>query len=135
MDSSELVNNGVYSMSLYAPQLYGSTLDDVTFLGRVNSTLVSAYNVIPEEEHRKAFIHLPSGTVDDSASYSWLLFRTPTGIIRVIGEPWIQEGSLVSEGAIVVYKVSGIVGDANTPAKIRNALSSVGIYEFEITTN
>lgn len=131
METSSLVNGSVYTLSIIPERLYGTELVDVTFLGRVDSSLVPN-GIIPSEEHRKVYATLPDGTPNDASQYPWLIFKDLSGNIISIGEPWVVANSVQGGDPVDVWDVTDIQGDSDTPLRIKRALSSLGIYQYNI---
>lgn len=130
MLTTDMVVGSVYTVDLYPERLHGKVLTDVTFMGRVDATLVGAYGVIPEEEHLKVYSSLPDGVPDNAYQYSWVLFKNLNGEVIPLGEPWVE--NVTGGDTVDIWEVSNIKGDSATPNLIQSALTSVGIYEFSI---
>lgn len=133
MNTTDLKVNTVYSLTLHPERITGRELNDVTFLARMDSTLVSAYGIIPDEEHKKVYASLPAGVPNSGSQYSWLVFRTLSGNLTVIGEPWVVANSVLGGDDVDVWDITDIKGSSVTPEHIRIGLSSMGIYEYNIT--
>lgn len=133
MDSANLVVGSVYSVEVYPERIYGKTLTDVTFLGRVDASIVSSMGVIPSVEHKKVYSTLPDGVPNAADQYSWLLFKSISGNTIIIGEPWIVANSITGGDEVDIWDVTGIKGNSNTPERISQVLSMIGIYEYNIT--
>lgn len=132
METTELVTGSTYNLDLHPERLYGSSLTDVKFMGRVEAALVSVYGIVPAEEHRKVYSTLPDGVPDDATQYSWLIFETVNGNLEIIGEPWVVANSVSGGDVEDVWDVEGIKGNTVTPQLIRQALSAIGIFGYTI---
>ena len=86
----------------------------------------------PYSKHAQVYPLLPTGTVDDAASYTYLKLKLVSTEIAYIGLPWIREETIVAtQRRRAVVKIEDVgPSDVN---EIGLALSSNGYSKYTIT--
>lgn len=127
-----LSKGAVVSFDVYPTLFLGTHHASLTYLGSIDSSLVSGFGTDPVEAHQRAYSSLPAGTPDDPTAYEWLLFRRLSGEVVVFGEPWIDESTLTVAMGNLIYRVDINAPDGKAPL-IKEALYGVNLRDFTIT--
>lgn len=119
-----------YSFNTFAPAVLGNRVKNAKLLAILDFDVASNYTT-PNISHATIYPYLPSGTVDDPQSYTYLLFQTDQNTKIVLANTWIQENTISEQTntklTIVIENIS--TGDE---IKIRDNLLLAG-YKFQMS--
>lgn len=100
MTSVTQLNAGdIISFETIAPSILNLKYKQVKFAGLVNWAVARSFSDIASL-HRSLYPSMSQSEVkDDYKSYSYLTFQNSSGIVQVIGVPWIRQDTLVVSGS------------------------------------
>lgn len=129
---SELPIGSTVSFETYAPQIIGAVIQNAVVLSHLDADSVRMLGGDPYSKHAQVYPLLPTGTVDDAASYTYLKLKLVSTEIAYIGLPWIREETIVAtQRRRAVVKIEDVgPSDVN---EIGLALSSNGYSKYTIT--
>jgi hypothetical protein len=126
-----LKTGDICSFQIYPTAYIGTPFKDVVFLDRVSYHSVPLFNIDPQAEHVRAYPTLPPGSSNDPTTYNWLSFKTQSGEVVLIADPWMKTETLVvnsKQGLVVRIEDTG----DTTMQDIRLALLGIGLTSFTI---
>lgn len=131
--SANLEVGKTYNFGLYPSAILGGNYTGVEVLGIVKPTIAAKYADIVAL-HAQVFPYLPQGVDNNYSSYDYVLLKTATGDVTVIGVTWINADTVeeISSCNITVV-LSGVTTSDIT--KISNALTINGFNNFTIKTS
>ena len=122
--------NRKYNFITYAPSLFSENFSQSIVIGIIDYNTAKQYSNV-DVIHRQVYPHLPAGTPDKLADYTFILLQASSGIKYVMAYFWIVEASIQEVAAanllVTVYDVN--VSDIG---KITDVLNSLG-YKFQST--
>lgn len=95
---------------------------------------VRFFNEDPEVLHQRVYPSLPAGTCpNDPKKYNWLVVEMNNNTTCVIGEPWINEATIVLDTAKRGWTFYCSDGPENGGVKGRQALLGAGFTVNSVT--
>lgn len=130
--ASQLNDGDVISFETIAPSILNLKYTQVKFAGLVSWAVARSFGDIASL-HRSLYPSMNQTEVkDDYKSYSYLSFQNNSGIIQVIGVPWIREDTLVVSGSenlnIIFPNIS-----PDKKAYLFQLLKANGFSNFQVT--
>lgn len=129
--TSDLKTGDICTFQIYPTAYIGTPFKDVTFLDRVSYHSVPLFNIDPQAEHVRAYPTLPPGSSNDPTTYNWLSFKTLSGEVVLLAEPWIKAETLNINGKKGLVITIEDTGDT-TVDDIRMALLGLRLSNFTI---
>ena len=128
--SSPFIVNGKYSFEVFPSAILGNDFKNVTVLGVVHPSIAQSFMDI-EATHVQVYSYLPQGTPDNARGYDYVMLRTLSGEMTVLGLPWINEATIVNveSGTMVVELVDVTSQDIQ---RVSDALIANGFHKFNI---
>lgn len=127
-------NKKTYDFETYAPSVLGTAFKRVEILGSFPyETAIALSSVELHSLHAEIYSlgRLPSGTPDDPRRYDYYRIKKADGSITIIGEPWIDQSTIVevTSGVAVVTIPKMTASDV---IRIRDMFTQAGIVDFQI---
>lgn len=119
-----------YSFNTLAPSVLGTTLSNQYLKGIVDYTTANTI-INVELMHRTIYPLLPTGSVNNPQTYTWLLLRSDNGTTTAIAVEWIDQ-STVQEAEKVRLVANIPVADVSDAMKLRDTLTLLGYKNFTI---
>lgn len=127
-------NKKTYDFETYAPSILGTAFKRVEILGNFPyETAIALFGELgPLHAEIYSTGNLPVGTPDDPRQYNYYRIKKADGSITVIGEPWIDQASIVevSGGTATVIIPKMTTTDV---VRLRDTLKQAGIVDFQIS--
>lgn len=127
-------NKKIYDFETYASNILGTAFKRVEVLGYFPyETAIALFGELgPLHAEVYSTGRLPIGTPDDPRQYNYYRIKKPDGSISVIGEPWIDQSSIVqvTSGSATVLIPNVTTTDLN---RLRDMFRQAGFVNFEIT--
>lgn len=127
-------NKKIYDFQTYVPNVLGNAFRRVEILGSFPYETALALFGGLNELHAEVFStgRLPSGTPDDPRQYDYYRIKKADGSIVVIGEPWIDQSTIVqvASGTAVITMPNMTPTDLN---HIRDMFKQAGHKDFTIS--
>jgi len=121
----------VYSFTLYPTVILPGDYTNVTVMGIIDYETALQLADIPAI-HTNVYPYLPTGTPDDPSQYDYLKVKLSSGVITVLGLPWINLNTveLVESlrATIVVEDVTN-----NDATRLRECLVQNGFNNITIS--
>ena len=120
-----------YNFNTLAPAILGSNYKNALVLAIVSYDLAKQF-FSPETESVNVYPALPLGVVADPKKYTYIVFRTESGVTRVLALEWINISSItvVTSQILTVTISNASVGDAE---RVRQALLLLQLTAITIT--
>lgn len=118
-----------YNYITHAPSLFIDNGRQNKVIGILDYETAKQYSNV-DVIQRQIYPHLPPGTPDKTADYTYVLFQAPSGIKYVLAYPWIVENS-IQEVAGVDLNVMVYDVDDTAVGKITDVMNSLG-YKFQV---
>lgn len=126
--------NSRISFEMNASAMFGYRIENATFSGVFSADVAILMNVDIEAMHASAFPTLPDGTPNDARQYDYFQVRLADGQTRVMGVPYVREGSVkVSGGKTLVLTFSEVSNEQFY--RIKEALASNGFSPSNVVFN
>lgn len=127
-------NKKSYDFETYVPNILGTAFKQVQILGYFPyETAIALFGEI-DPLHAEIFStgRLPVGTPDDPRQYNYYRIKKQDGSITVIGEPWIDQASIVEvtsgTATVILPKVT-----TTDMIRLRDTLKQSGFVDFQIS--
>lgn len=127
------VIKAVYSFVLYPATVIRGDFTDVTIMAMMDYETALTLADIPAV-HANVFPYLPSGTPNDPSQYDYVKVKLSSGLITVLGIPWINESTItLVQSLSATILIEGVSN--NDGPRIRDALVQNGFNNLTITIN
>ena len=122
--------NTKYSFEVYPISILGNEYKNVIMLGIVNPAIAQRFLDI-DAVHNQVYPYLPKGTRDDPRAYDYVMIRTVSGEITVLGIPWINHDTVVEvESSTMIVEIMDV--SSSDMDKVRDALILNGYNKINI---
>lgn len=126
-------NKKTYDFETYAPNVLGTAFKRIEILGNFPyETAIALFGELAPL-HAEVFStgNIPIGTPDDPRQYNWYRIKKPDGSITVLGEPWIDQSTIVevTSGTAIITCPNLTTSDL---INLRDMFKQAGIVDFEI---
>lgn len=126
-------NKKTYDFETYAPNVLGTVFKRIEILGYISYETAIALMGELTPLHAAVFStgNLPIGTPDDPRQYDYYRIKKPDGSITCIGEPWIDQSTIVevTTGTTVVTIPKTSTSDL---IRLRDMFKQAGIVDFDL---
>lgn len=129
-NATQFAVNGKYNFEVFPTAILGNDFKNVVVLGIVHPSIAQNFLDI-EATHVQVYPYLVTGTPNDARGYDYLMIRTISGIITVLGLPWINADTIenVESGTMVVEIVNVTSQDIQ---RVSDSLVANGYNQFNI---
>lgn len=127
------VIKGVYSFTLYPATVVPGDFTNVTIMAIMDYDSALQLADIPAI-HTNVFPYLPSGTPNDPSQYDYVKIKLSSGVITVLGMPWINQSTIALVQSLTATVVIEGVSNNDGP-RIRDCLVQNGFNNVVITIN
>ena len=114
--------------------LLGERFVDFKFQGTIPWDIASKLGLDVEAKHRQYALAMLPGAPTDFRTYSYLLFKSPTGTTLIMGAPWLKENTIDLKDATARQMMIPRASEAQLSA-LRSFANSIGLIGFEIKEN
>lgn len=123
----------VYSFTLYPATVLPGDFTNVTVMAILDYASALQLADIPAI-HPNVFPYLPSGTPNDPSQYDYVKVMLSSGVITVLGIPWINEATItLVQSLSATVTIEGVSN--NDAPRILAALVQNGFNNVEVTIN
>lgn len=127
------VIKGVYSFILYPATVIRGDFSNLTIMATMDYESALQLGDIPAV-HANVFPYLPAGTPNDPSQYDYVKVKLSSGIVTVLGMPWINQSTIELVQSLSATVVIEGVSNSDGP-RIRDALVQNGYNNLTITIN
>lgn len=126
-------NKKTYDFEVYAPSVLGTTFKRIEILGyfAYETAILLAGELEPMHAEVYSTGNLPTGTPNDPRQYNYYRIKKPDGSITTLGEPWIDQSSIVE-----VQSKTAVVTLPNMSTtdliRLRDMFTQAGFVDFDI---
>jgi hypothetical protein len=120
----------VYSFTLYPATVMPGDFTNVTVMAIMDYDSALQFADIPAI-HPNVFPYLPSGTPNDPTQYDYLKVKLSSGVVTVLGIPWINEATIALVRSLTANVVIEGVSNNDAPrilaALVQNGFNNVNV--------
>lgn len=127
------VIKGVYSFTLYPATVIRGDFTDVTIMAIMDYDSALQLGDIPSI-HTNVFPYLPAGTPNDPSQYDYVKIKLSSGVITVLGMPWINQTTITLVQSLTATVIIEGVSNNDGP-RILNALVQNGFNNVSVSIN
>ena len=126
-------NKKTYDFEVYAPSVLGTSFKRVEILGYFpyETAILLAGELEPIHAEVYSTGSLPVGTPNDPRQYNYYRIKKADGSITTLGEPWIDQSSIVEVQAKTATILLPNVSTSDL-IRLRDMFTQAGFVDFEI---
>lgn len=126
-------NKKTYDFEVYAPSVLGTTFKRIEILGYFPYETAILLNGELGPMHAEVYStgNLPIGTPNDPRMYNYYRIKKPDGTTTYLGEPWIDQSSIVEvESKTAIVTLPNV--STTDLIRLRDMFKQAGFVDFDI---